>query len=353
MEKSSAEVWTTAFTDAGAYWRHDGNPKRPHAILRSVKHSNGYLDCSKIICRPKLLTAAGRALLHQIKLKAAPDWVFGSAFGSILVAYQLAKLLQCRFGFTERPTTGPLSLKRFDIPLDEHALVVATTLPANGAVEATVAALKNMGRAVIPKIVALVNLGSLTTFKGYSIIVPGFQQVSPWLPNAANPTDPCKELASYPASLEQACRLLVPQLKGERVQWVVGAGTDAIAMAYELASLLGCCAAFTEPETTGDLALSHFRLEPAAHALVCEDVLTTGGTTAATIAALENGRAKVLEFLCTIANRSGCANLGPCEIVSLVQPSFNVWPPDACPLCQQGSPAVRPKGNWHLLTKPY
>ena len=344
--------WEQIFLDAGAYWRHDGNDHRPHAVLTSGNHSDGYLDCSKIVCRPPLLQASCRAMLGKVTLKPAPDWVVGSAFGSILIAYQLAKLLQCRAAFTERPATGTLILKRFEIPPDERVLVVATTLPANGTVEATVSTLKGKGCAVIPKIAALVNLGNIARLKGWPIIAPDFHHISQWLPNAAIAADPCKELTSYPASLEQACRLLAQGLAGERVQWVVGAGTDAILTAYELASQLDCRATFTEPESNGELALSRFRLDPAAHVLVCEDVLTTGGTTAATIMALQNGHAKVLEFLCAIANRSGNPQLGGREIVSLIAPQFNVWPPDACPLCRQGSVAIRPKGNWSQLTQP-
>ncbi len=347
----STDVWTKKFTDAGAYWRHDGNDRRPHVVLTNGNHSDGYLDCSKIVCRPPLLQASCRAMLGKVKLFPASGWVVGSAFGSILVAYQLAKLLvKYRAAFTERPATGPLSLKRFEIPPDERALVVATTLPANGTVEATVAALKNKGCAVIPKIAALVNLGQLATFKGYPLIVPDFQQLSPWLPNAASAGDPCRELTSYPALLEPACRLLTRQLADEPVQWVVGAGTDAIPTAYELASQLNCRAAFTEPQTSGALALTRFRLDPAAHVLACEDVLTTGGTTTDTIAALQDGKTKVFNHICAIANRSGQAKLGEREIISLVQPQFNVWTLDACPRCRQGSEAIRPKGNWAALT---
>jgi len=36
-------------TKLGALWIHDGNPQRPHALLTSGNHSNGFFNASFIM----------------------------------------------------------------------------------------------------------------------------------------------------------------------------------------------------------------------------------------------------------------------------------------------------------------
>lgn len=345
--------WEETFAQVGAYWRHDGSMRRPHAILASGKHSDGYCNCSEIISRPELLQRVCDALIEPVHLRTAADWVVGSAFGSILVAYQLAKRLQSRAGFTERPAVErPLAFKRFHAAAGETALVVTTVLNNNRDVEQTLTALRAQGMDVRSEVAAIVNLSGCATIGEHSVVALDANEVSPWLPSAASVTNPYDHLISYPSSLESACRRLAGRLKYPRPTWVVGAGTAGIPTAYELASQLGCRAGFTEPESKGTLELQRFTLDPGAYVRVCEDVLTTGGTTRQTIAAVERQQGRVLPDLYAIANRGGSGQLDGRPIVSLIQPEFNVWEPAACPLCQQGSRAIRPKDNWAQLTHP-
>lgn len=81
-----------------------------------------------------------------------------------------------------------------------------------------------------------------------------------------------------------------------------------------------------------------------------EDVLTTGNTAAKTIAEVERAGGTLTNHLCAIANRSGSGQLNGREIAALIKPKCNVGEPAACPLCQAGFQAIRPKGNWARLT---
>ncbi len=60
--------WIQKFTELGAYWLHDGNPNRPHALLASGNHSDGYFDASLVIADPALLNQSGTDLRKRLEM---------------------------------------------------------------------------------------------------------------------------------------------------------------------------------------------------------------------------------------------------------------------------------------------
>ena len=46
--KKTGKKWEQYLTTLGAFWFHDGNPKRPHALLTEGGHSNGFFNGSLI-----------------------------------------------------------------------------------------------------------------------------------------------------------------------------------------------------------------------------------------------------------------------------------------------------------------
>jgi orotate phosphoribosyltransferase len=88
--------------------------------------------------------------------------------------------------------------------------------------------------------------------------------------------------------------------------------------------------------------------------LLCEDVLTTGGSVDLTIEAVKEAAGIVLPFILVLVNRSGLPEVGGRKIISLIDHTLPMWEPEDCPLCKQGSEAIRPKGeNWARLNAEY
>lgn len=208
--------WREEFKKVDALWMHDGNPEKPHALLTSNNHSNGFFNASKVIECPQLLVEACTDLLtlmgDRLYTSLPPTMVVGSAMGAVTIAYEIAR-----------------------------------------------------------------------------------------------------------------------QLPHPRVR-----------------------ALFTEPvQTTAGKAMRLKRFDPGKNemALVVEDVMTTGGTTKKTIEELQSKGIFVLSFLGVLVNRSGRNILGQRPVVGLVNKKLPVWTPEECPLCKQGSKAVRPKTHWQELTK--
>ncbi len=87
--------------------------------------------------------------------------------------------------------------------------------------------------------------------------------------------------------------------------------------------------------------------------LLCEDVLTTGGSVELTAKAVADAGGIVLPFICVLVNRSGLTEVDDKKIVALIDKPMPMWAPEECPLCKEGSEAIRPKDNWAHLNATY
>jgi orotate phosphoribosyltransferase len=153
--------WLKLFTDNGAVWIHDGKPSRPHALLTSGLHSDGFVNCTFVTQRPDLLRrilTAPDGLSGQLP-KEKVDWVVGSAFGAITLAHAVAEQLGARAAFTEKSDDG-MKLARFEIEPGAKVLVVEDTISTGGSTLKTIEGLQRAGvtpQQLLPYIVCLVN----------------------------------------------------------------------------------------------------------------------------------------------------------------------------------------------------
>lgn len=90
--------------------------------------------------------------------------------------------------------------------------------------------------------------------------------------------------------------------------------------------------------------------------LLCEDVLTTGGSIDLTARAVAEAGGDPLSCILVLVNRSGLTHDGMGrKIISLIERHMLTWFAADCPLCNKGSKALRPKldNNWALLNASY
>jgi orotate phosphoribosyltransferase len=158
-----------------------------------------------------------------------------------------------------------------------------------------------------------------------------------------------------------------PGLSTRVVSRVVGPAMGAITLADNLARCFSirwnnptspCLRAYTEKEGEGaDLRMVFKRtaIREKEVVLLCEDVLTTGGSVELSSRAVTEAGGEVLPFVVVLVNRSSLSEVGGKKIISLVDRAMPMWKPDECPLCQQGSEAIRPEGteNWARLNATY
>lgn len=86
------------------------------------------------------------------------------------------------------------------------------------------------------------------------------------------------------------------------------------------------------------------------HVLMCEDVVTTGGSVKRAIDGVKKHGGEVLPYLLPIVNRSGQTCIEGLTLCGLITRDLPIWKPEECPLCPAGSTAIRPKEHWAELT---
>jgi len=145
----------------------------------------------------------------------------------------------------------------------------------------------------------------------------------------------------HPAEAEACGQAVADRVRGLEAQVVLSPALGGIVIGQEVGRALGVRAIFAERQD-GRLSLRRgFTLAPGERVLVVEDVVTTGGSTRETIEVARAAGARVVGAA-SIIDRSG-GNQGldvPYE--ALVPISLPTYQADACPLCAQGLPVVKP-----------
>jgi orotate phosphoribosyltransferase len=133
---------------------------------------------------------------------------------------------------------------------------------------------------------------------------------------------------------------LADQVRGLNVEVVLSPAMGGIVIGHEVARGLGVRAIFAERQD-GTLTLRRgFALRPGERALVVEDVLTTGLSTRETIGVARSAGADVVGAA-AIIDRSETPGLDvPFE--ALVRYPLPTYQPEACPMCAEGKPVVKP-----------
>lgn len=163
------------------------------------------------------------------------------------------------------------------------------------------------------------------------------------------------EIVSNPVELEKVCRHLIKFYCFEKDRngingigkesWVFGSAFGACNLSYEFGRQLGCKAGFTESDINGNMVLKRFSIKPRATIILVEDVVTTGDTILQTRDCLKKAGGHTSSNVIVICNRSGKTFIDGLSIMPLVNEPMYLWKPEECPLCKQGSIALRYKEN--------
>lgn len=144
-----------------------------------------------------------------------------------------------------------------------------------------------------------------------------------------------------------------------QVETVCAPALGGVLAGYELARALQVRSIFTE-RVNGTMSLRRgFEIKPGERVLICEDIITTGGSALEAARCIEANGGQVVGYA-ALANRGFCKRVSSngeakltCKLpkdvpfFALGDFTFEIYEPNACPLCAQGTEAIKPgsRGN--------
>lgn len=142
---------------------------------------------------------------------------------------------------------------------------------------------------------------------------------------------------------------------GIEVETVCAPALGGVLAGYELARSLDVRSIFVEKKEGGMELRRGFEIAQGEKVIICEDIITTGGSALKAAKAIEELGGKVVAFA-SLANRGFCHREGSdikakpeCQLpgnvpfFSLGDFTFEIYTPEECPMCKSGeSEAVKP-----------
>lgn len=158
----------------------------------------------------------------------------------------------------------------------------------------------------------------------------------------------CAQLLQYPREAERICRALAAPFRDAGIQAVVGPAAGGVILAYEVARVLGegradpPRALFTEKDDGAMVLRRGFGLAPGERVLMVEDAITTGGSVALAMAAIEPFAPTIVGVSVIVDRSAGQVDFGV-PLASSLSLDIPSWTPEDCPLCRDGVELVLPK----------
>lgn len=142
---------------------------------------------------------------------------------------------------------------------------------------------------------------------------------------------------------------------GIKVDTVCAPALGGVLAGYELARSLEVRSIFVEKKEGGMELRRGFQISKGEKIIICEDIITTGGSAMKAAKAIEDLGGEVVAFA-SLANRGFCKRVGgndtaksecalPINIplFALDDFTFEMYTPEECPLCKEGkSNAIKP-----------
>lgn len=155
----------------------------------------------------------------------------------------------------------------------------------------------------------------------------------------------CALVLQHPPVAAKLCQALAAKAQADGrvgpIDLVVAPALGGVIVAHEVARALGVRALFTERQEGAMTLRRGFRIKPQERALVVEDVVTTGGSTRDVMAVVRQHGGTIVGAGSLIDRSGGAVDLGVPRyaLAVLAVPTYQ---PEACPLCETGSQAIKP-----------
>ena len=151
----------------------------------------------------------------------------------------------------------------------------------------------------------------------------------------------CAKVLQYTDLNTQICEKIAAHFRNSEIDTVIAPALGGIIVGQEVARQLNKKFIFAEREQTALTLRRGFSLAENEKVLVCEDVVTTGGSVFETIEIVKSLGAKVIGVGFIVDRSNGKVNFGYPQFSALKVDAIS-FPPDECELCKKDIPLVKP-----------
>ncbi len=151
----------------------------------------------------------------------------------------------------------------------------------------------------------------------------------------------CAKVLQYPGYAESLCNIIAEHFQLFEIDTVIAPAIGGIVVGQEVARQLNKKSIFAE-RVDGHLVLRRgFEISEGEKVLVCEDVVTTGGSVFEVIDIVKEYGGEVVGVGMIVDRSNGKVKFGVSQISTLEMEAVTYEPED-CPLCKDGIPVVKP-----------
>ena len=151
----------------------------------------------------------------------------------------------------------------------------------------------------------------------------------------------CAQVLQYPQHNETICSLIADHFRSTDIDIVISPAIGGIVVGQEVARQLGKKSIFAEREDKVLTLRRGFMIEEGKKYIVCEDVVTTGGSVFEVIEIVKSGGGIVAGVGYIVDRSNNKVQFGVPQF-STLQLEVVSFSPEECPLCKQNIPVVKP-----------
>jgi orotate phosphoribosyltransferase len=150
----------------------------------------------------------------------------------------------------------------------------------------------------------------------------------------------CAKILQHPKHAERLCREIADRFRDRMVEVVIAPALGGIVVGQEVGRQLGARTIFAEREQ-GTLVLRRgFEIRPGERVLVCEDVITTGGSVEEVLEIVRSAGGILLGVGAIVDRSGGRATFE--DFYPIATLDVKTYTPENCPLCSAGLAVQRP-----------
>lgn len=151
----------------------------------------------------------------------------------------------------------------------------------------------------------------------------------------------CAKVLQYPEYTEKICSKIVSHFKNFNIDAVITPAIGGIVVGQEVARQLNKKSIFAERENKELTLRRGFTIKEGENVLVCEDVVTTGGSVFEVINIVKEHRANVAGVGFIVDRSNGKVNFGYPQFCAMRMDIVS-YSPEECTLCREGLNLVKP-----------